>query len=1229
MDNPNTKKGKRESVGPGGSQGVGVPAKGDSAASNAPYNPMEGATISDAPVTPAKPATQPPLVKPSTRVVPTDATISDSLAGSLQSPTIARQLAQRHLSEAILQPGDVIGGRYEILQLLGEGGMGAVYKALDREVERTVALKLIRPELAANPAILARFKQELLTAHQVTHKNVIRIYDIAEADGVKFITMEFVEGYDLRRILTEEGKLPPERAIEIIRQVCYALDAAHSVGIIHRDLKPQNIMQDSKIGRILVMDFGLARSIESEGMTQTGALLGTIEYMSPEQSMGKPLDQRSDIFALGLIFYELLTGKMPYKADTAMASLLIRNQQRATPPAELDEAIPKALSDIVSKCLERELEHRYQNVGQILADLDNYQGARPTFASITLPPPVLPAKAPFPWKWIAVGALGLVAIAGGWFLKPLAVRNAPSANGTPKGPEISLAILPFHNRSTDQSIDWLGPSLANMLSTDVGQSARMRIVSSDRVYQILKDLRISSNADIDPDTVRQIAETSNADMLVSGQYYKEGAQIHIEALLEDLKRHRTVPFKASATSEAALVSTVNQMARSIQENLSLSASALNELKAAAFTPTSSSVEALKDFTQGQELARQGNHIEAVKQFEAATKADPNFALAYSMLAQTYERLGYEKQAEQSASKSVDLSSNLAPVEKYMIQAGNARIGNNYQSALDAYNKLSALMPNDAQIHFELGELYQQHGEFDKAHDQYASTLQFDPKHIEALRNIGEVQSNRGDLKGALDYLNRALSLTVEQNNRQGKAIVLHDLGEIYNHLNRPEDALQNFQQSFEIKQQIGDKKGMAESLDQIALVYDSLGKSAEAEKTYKQELDLRKNLGDQDGMGVALLNLGLFLLNNGRYDDALSNMKQSLQIQMQVGNQPNQVKCLANIGNIYNQMAKYDDSLMYHQRAVDLLQKVQLPGVLAGELNNVGLAYAIIGQYDQALHNYLQALQEARKVGNKGVIAGTSDNIADLFGIQGRLGAALEAQNEAIRNAQQSEQQSGAWLAEIQADYAHILNQLGREQEAQKTLEDSLATARSAQAEALVAKILNFQGENAYFRGDFKTAAPLFERAQQSASKAKDPLQSLTARLNLAKVSIREGRAPAAANSLKGLRKEADSLALKYFATKSSLALGEALLQTKDVAQAQDELQSAVRKCEDLGMKSLLPEGHYLLSQALRKRGSNSDADRHLQQAREILEQMRQESKSDSVLQRADLKPIVEESRNK
>ena len=415
MDDAKPNKTSPENANVGGPSGLRTPAKGDSSGGDIPRE-KESAGKNPSPSQPAPENSA------------GDVTFVD--ASPSATPGKARQSSAAPNRDH-LQPGDVLGSRYEIWNVLGEGGMGTVYKALDREVDHLVALKLIRPDMAANPVILARFKQELLTARQVTHRNVIRIYDLSEVDGVKFITMEFVEGCDLHKLLRDDGKLAPDRAVEIMRQVCLALEAAHAVGIIHRDLKPQNIMQD-KQGRILVMDFGLARSLESGGMTQSGALLGTIEYMSPEQAMGAHLDGRSDIFSLGLIFYELLTGKMPYKADTAMASLLKRNQERAIPAAELDASIPKVLSDIVGKCLERDLSARYQNAKEILSDLDAWEGKQPTLASVVRPIAVPPREVP--WKWIATGTLAVAVVIGGLLLGgKLTSKPAPKVAAGPTG----------------------------------------------------------------------------------------------------------------------------------------------------------------------------------------------------------------------------------------------------------------------------------------------------------------------------------------------------------------------------------------------------------------------------------------------------------------------------------------------------------------------------------------------------------------------------------------------------------------------------------------------------------------------------------------------------------------------------------------------------------------------------------------------------------------------------
>ena len=308
-----------------------------------------------------------------------------------QSRTLRDVVSATALS-IVLQPGRVLGNRYEIMKLLGEGGMGTVYEARDLEVDCLVALKVIRPDLAQNSEILHRFKQELILARQVTHRNVIRIFDLGQAMGIKFITMEFVKGRDLRAVLRERGKRPTDETVRIISQVCRALEAAHAAGVVHRDLKPQNIMLDAK-DRVYVMDFGIAHSLETPGMTQTGALMGTPEYMSPEQAKGLKIDARSDLFALGIIFYEMLTGVSPYKADTALATLLKRINGAASATGGMQiPMIPKAISDVAMKCLEIDRDHRFSTAREILEDL----GQIPTSVRTIAPTMVAGSPAPEP-----------------------------------------------------------------------------------------------------------------------------------------------------------------------------------------------------------------------------------------------------------------------------------------------------------------------------------------------------------------------------------------------------------------------------------------------------------------------------------------------------------------------------------------------------------------------------------------------------------------------------------------------------------------------------------------------------------------------------------------------------------------------------------------------------------------------------------------------------------------
>ncbi len=290
------------------------------------------------------------------------APLSSPFSAPLTGGAVARGFAG-------LAAGDVIAARYEILESIGQGGMGSVYKALDRELDRTIALKTIRPDLASNASILRRFKQEILLARQISHRNVIRIFDFGVADAFRFITMEFVDGENLRTRLRREHRLTQEEAVTVIRQICEGLQAAHAEEVVHRDLKPENILIDAQ-NHVRIMDFGLARSFEAPHLTRTGMVLGTPDYMSPEQARGEHADGRSDIFATGLIFYELLTGELPFKANSMVEKLLQRTREQARPPNLVDPAIPKRISEIVMGCLEMEPANRYQSAHEILRDLD-------------------------------------------------------------------------------------------------------------------------------------------------------------------------------------------------------------------------------------------------------------------------------------------------------------------------------------------------------------------------------------------------------------------------------------------------------------------------------------------------------------------------------------------------------------------------------------------------------------------------------------------------------------------------------------------------------------------------------------------------------------------------------------------------------------------------------------------------------------------------------------------
>ena len=1137
--------------------------------------------------------------------------------GTPRTPSPAS--AMRNLQPA-LEAGAVLAGRYEILQTLGEGGMGAVYKARDLELDRMVALKVIRPELARNPAIIDRFKKELLLSQRVTHRNVIRIYDLGEGDGVKFITMEFVEGEDLRTLIHERKKFPPEEAVGIMEQVCLALDAAHQVNVIHRDLKPQNVMRD-KTGRILVMDFGLARTFEGDGMTQTGALVGTMEYMSPEQALAKELDQRSDIFSAGLIFYELLSGQMPYRAESALASLIRRTQERAKPISEHDRTIPQPLSNIVSKCLERDPAARYQTAKQLLADLEAWQGNRAAGAIAF--PSVKPWGQTIPWQWIGgIAAILVLAIVGFLFRDRLRVSSKPSAVA---GPEVALAILPFRNATQDASLDWYGPTLAEMLSTDVGQSAHLRTISPDRVHQALSDLRITANASIDPSMVNHIADWTGADTVVWGQYAKFGDQIRVDATLQDLKRNRQVPLKIEKVSEKDIPNAVDRLADTIRQNLSVSQDILSELKASSYQPTSKSPEALRAYNQGLQLLREGKNLEAATSLQAAVKEDPQFALAYSRLAEADSALGYDSEAENSARKAVDLGQNLPPAEKYLIEASHFRISKDYAKATQAFQNLAKISPDNSDIQSALGSIFESSGDFAKAREFYQKLLAVNPKDTVTLLAVGRVEIESGNPQASLDPLNHALSLAIQVDNQEQKGTILHALGIAYSHLNKPDDALQNYKQALEIRHRLGQKKGIADGLSMIAETYDGLGKSDLALKNYNDALRTYREIGDQQDTGSVLLDLGQFYSDRGKYDEALKLLKESLPIQRDLHDLNDEALCLNNIGNAYYFKSDFNDARIYFEQALQIREKINVPTDLALTVHNLAEVSTKLGQYEQALTYHMRALDLYRRAEDKHGAAMEAYTMGTVFEYQGRYGSAVSSKKQAVQDFRATQDRS-FWMSEALSGYGNVLSETGQFDEGSKTLDEALKLSRDLKNDALVAQALNWQGDNSFYRGDLKAARSLYEQALHTASKKGDRNQLLVSKLNLSKVYLAKEQPQSALVTLEGVSDQAESLGLKYLSIECSIYEAEATIQLKQYARAQQQLERAASQSENLGLRPLLLAAHLSLGKLFQQKDAPADATQHYRQALSLLDALQKEPGADKIMQRSDLRANYTES---
>jgi serine/threonine protein kinase/tetratricopeptide (TPR) repeat protein/TolB-like protein len=872
------------------------------------------------------------------------------------------------VDQTIISPDTDFGPRYRVEALVGEGGMGRVYKALDKELDRVVAIKVIRPTAMAGPDALRRFKQELVLASKISHKNILRIHDLSEVNGMKFITMAYVEGQDLQHIIRDEKPLPLDRICNLGMQMASALAAAHSEDVVHRDLKPQNILVD-KNDQIYVSDFGLAKSF-AEGaiaMTQTGAFLGTPRYMSPEQVEGKATDGRSDLYSFGLILYEMATGDVPFTGESALGVMYMRIREKPKSPKTLNPALPNWFVDIVMKCLEKEPENRYQHAEEILADLELNAPAAMSVsrsfsrnatrsmagtkiagnASINVSRMnqtiqiQLPAFTGFRWIWVGGGAVALLAIT---FAIPQvrhsifhAGTKTPAAappvvlNSSGVPPVASgkfVAVLPLQIVGDANQVGYVAKGIEDSISAKLSQ---------------LKDVRVTPNDAADQADQKQpidkIAHVLGANYVVQGQLQSSGEKIRVVMSMNDVADNKTVWNKQFDGVTGDLFTLEDQIYDQLVWGLNVNLTD-DERTTAAARPTDNAA-AYDLYLRGRNALR-GHDAKSVHQsldyFDQALKADGSFALAYTGVADADVRLNTIKADNSATEKALAAAQQAQQLndklpEVHATLGGVYRATGKYPEAVAELNRAITLAPSSDEFYRRLGDVYVDSGKISEAIDAYQKAVKLNPYYWANYNSLGKGYAHQGDFAKALEAYQKVVTLNP-------------NIGSGY---------------------------------ENVGNMYLQQGKYQESIPYYQKALQVEPFFGTYSNLGSCY-----FFLR--QYAKAVEMFEKASELS------PDDTQTMVNLADAYRGSGDQEKARASYQKAIALgFKELQTNPANAEVMSEMALSYAKIGNASEAR----KFIQQARGIDKNNVSYIYYQ--ADIEALLGAPDAAMTALREALQ----------------------------------------------------------------------------------------------------------------------------------------------------------------------------------------------------------------------------------------
>ncbi len=1120
----------------------------------------------------------------------------DSDRGYLDPQIVECGDRSRHTAAPDPEPsfsaGQVACGRFVIEAFLAAGGMGEVYEARDLELNEWVALKTIRSRIASDPSILDRFLREVQLARQVTHPNVCRVYDLfrhklPSGEEIVFLTMELLRGESLEIRLIREGHLEPGEALDLLRQMAAALDAAHEAGIIHRDFKPANVVlvpaRSGEGNRAVVTDFGLACSQcpQWESPAKPGSLpvVGSPVFMAPEQASGRETTAAADIYSLGLVLYQMLTGVLPHRGDGPLSVLIDRMTVPVLPPSQLVPGIPEHWEPAILRCLELDPKNRFTSAGAFIKALETpAQPSPPQPAPENTSPDGKPAEKRKTWF---LGAAGTVLVLSGLLALTYAAARKTGSHPedvlpaeTAVRPAIrrSVAVMGFKNLSGKPEMRWVSTALAEMLTTELSLSESVRLVPGETVSRMQAGISLPQEASYGLETLGRIRTILGNDSVILGSYYALGnGELRLDIRMQDTATAETVVSISESGTESELPALVSRVGSRIRVQLGatkIPAGQSNALRA-AFPSTRRAAQAYAD---GLTHLRAYEALDARDHFLEAVAADPASPLVHSALAEAWSMLGYSQKAKEETKKALELSSGLAREERLLIEARFKKVAGDWPGASETFQTLVALFPDNLDYGLELASATAAAGKSrealritEKLRDM-PGALGEDPR-IDLVE--AEVFELVPDFEQALSAAERAATEAVSRGMPQILAPARLRQAYALSMLGRRETAQTTFEEARRVFASARDRKGVALTLGESAFFLGQDGHLLEAKRQWEEALATSRETGDRNGEVRALKGLGILYHHHGQLGQSGKYLEEGLAVALETGDAAREYSIRNNLGITLREQGQLESAAAELGRAQRSIEHGDT-GLKRYPAYNLGETQLLMGNLSEARKSFDQALSSFRVSGERRGVAYSLFGIGSLLFEQGDLKAARQKHQEALeiweeigeRWASTPSRIALARIALEKRDYAQAEALAER---ASDDARDQDARANEAMARSILTTALALQGKQTL-------AAEVLSRTRRLLREIDHLHASLFSELILAQKSGSD-------SDIESLRQRVKHSGFVGLALEVRLLIAHSRFNSGQTLKTREELWALEREAVKLGFKRIAGQANHLLRQ--------------------------------------------------